>query len=131
MFVEVVNLNNNFKVFTQELRWKERINMKTMASHLGIHMSYLSVVECGKRRIPTEWEEKIRSRYNLTKEESERLERIFIFDKLDKSVVKSIKVLAEHKQNKALKLLIAEFLPNTKNLFTVKTVIEMANLYDC
>lgn len=130
MFVEVVNLNKNFKVFLQKIRTREKINMKKMAVDLDIHFSYLSVVECGKRRIPKEWGEKIRMRYTLSKEESDQLERIFIFDKLDNRVVKLIKVLGEHKQYQALELLIAELLPNVDDLFTTEIVVEMANLYD-
>ena len=61
-------------IFGKELR-KLRVdrdeNINTMARKLGISISYLSAIEAGQRKIPSDMVDKIIAKYNLNKERSE------------------------------------------------------------
>ena len=61
-------------IFGKELR-KLRVdmdeNINTMARKLGISISYLSAIEAGQRKIPSDMVDKIIAKYNLSEERSE------------------------------------------------------------
>ncbi len=49
--------------------------LKDMASSLGVSSAYLSAVETGKRRIPSDWVEKIIKAYSLSAEKADELRK--------------------------------------------------------
>ncbi len=75
--------------------------LKNMADKLGMTSSYLSAIECGKRKIPDSMTEKIISLYDLKDEERLILEEAK--QKSAKSIEISLSNVTEEKQELALK----------------------------
>ena len=57
----------------RKLRIDRGIVLADMAKQLGVSSSYLSAIEHGKRKIPSEWIDKIQKLYNLSLSEQESL----------------------------------------------------------
>ncbi len=64
-----------FGEFMRILRIKNNILMKDVANDLNVKTPFLSAVENGKKKIPSNWYEKICLIYNLSNEEREELKR--------------------------------------------------------
>jgi transcriptional regulator with XRE-family HTH domain len=62
-----------FGEYMRIFRVKNHLLMKDTADILGVKAPFLSAVENGKKKIPSDWFEKICSAYNLTIEEQEEL----------------------------------------------------------
>lgn len=55
--------------FLRTLRIKNGELLKTMAENLEVSSAFLSAVENGKKKMPTLWEEKLSTIYNLSKQQ--------------------------------------------------------------
>lgn len=84
--------------FLKKIRVDNGEVLLTMAEKLGVTPSFLSAVELGKKKMPYEWNLKIRSVYALTKAQEEEL---------DDAIAKS---------EKAVMLDIEEVSPTAKKL---------------
>ena len=62
-----------FGKFIRKLRIEKDEILKNMSDKLGVSPAYLSAVENGKRKIPSNWEVKLIQIYNLSVEEAENL----------------------------------------------------------
>ncbi len=60
--------------------------LKDMANKLGVTVSYLSAIENGKREVPDNWINKIKSNYRLSSKESSDLENSFFESKKEISI---------------------------------------------
>ena len=60
--------------FLKKLRIDNNEILFTMAQKLGVTSSFLSAVELGKKKMPYEWNVKIRSVYHLTPSQEEELD---------------------------------------------------------
>lgn len=67
---------NDFGKFCRMLRIKNDIILKNMSDILGVSPAYLSAVENGKRKIPSEWGNIIKKNFYLTVNEKKELDRI-------------------------------------------------------
>lgn len=64
--------------FLRILRIQHGEEARTMAEKLGFSPSYLSSIENGKRKVPTNIEEKISQSYSLSEREKEKLRQALI-----------------------------------------------------
>ena len=71
-------------------------SMRTMANKLGVSVSYLSAIENGKRNVPTDFEEKVVSNYDLSPKDKQNL-RNAIHDTVERVKV-NITELGEKKK---------------------------------
>lgn len=62
-----------FGEYMRILRIKNNLLMKDTADKLNVKTPFLSAVENGKKKIPTDWYEKLCSIYNLSSEERKKL----------------------------------------------------------
>lgn len=60
--------------FLKKLRIENGEVLLTMAQKLNVTPSFLSAVELGKKKMPYEWNLKIRSAYSLTPEQEDELD---------------------------------------------------------
>lgn len=60
--------------FLKRLRIENGEVLLNMAQKLGVTPSFLSAVELGKKKMPYEWNLKIRSAYSLTPEQEDELD---------------------------------------------------------
>lgn len=68
--------------YMKKLRKKQKENMRTMASRLGVSPAFISSIESGRKTIPMEYAEKISALYNLSdKEKNEIVDAINISNK--------------------------------------------------
>lgn len=65
---------SKFSICLREIREKENESLRKMAARLGITPAFLSAMEVGRKTIPFEYLEKIKSIYNLSEEQSIKLE---------------------------------------------------------
>ena len=65
---------SKFGLYIREIREKENDSLRQMAIKLGISAAFLSAMEVGRKPIPVEYVEKIKSIYNLTEEQEVELE---------------------------------------------------------
>lgn len=65
---------SKFGLCIKEIREKENDSLRQMAIKLGVSAAFLSAMEVGRKNIPIEYLEKIKSIYHLTKEEEIKLE---------------------------------------------------------
>lgn len=72
----------DFGKFCRKLRIDNDELMKDMAVKLGVTSSYLSAVERGRRKIPTEWAEQIAENYELTEQQTKELTNLLVIDSL-------------------------------------------------
>lgn len=63
-----------FGKFLRILRMDKGEILKEMAEKLGVTSSFLSAVENGKKKIPTDWAEKIEKLYSLSNKKAIELE---------------------------------------------------------
>ena len=97
-----------FGKFSRKLRIDNGELLKDMAIKLNVTVSYLSVVEIGKRNIPEKWEEEIVRAYHLNLQEREELKEAIIYSK------KVFKINVENfeKEEKDLILMLARKVDN-------------------
>lgn len=62
-----------FGEFMRILRIKNHEVMGDIAKILGVSVPFLSAVENGKKNVPDEWTDKLKSHYNLNNEETTEL----------------------------------------------------------
>ena len=67
--------------FLKKLRIDQGEVLLTMAQKLGVTPSFLSTVELGKKKMPYEWNLKIRSAYRLTPSQEDALDAISASEK--------------------------------------------------
>lgn len=74
--------------------------LKDMAEALNVSSAYLSAVENGKRKAPTEWVERIISRYSLTSTEAEELKTAY--EESQQEIKISLQMFSESQKNTAI-----------------------------
>lgn len=89
---------SRFGVFCRKLRLENRELLYDMAVKLGVSSAFLSKVENGKGKPPTEWRSKIISLYQLNNEEVKELD-IALYEAENR---KSIDISNFTDENKAL-----------------------------
>ena len=67
MLTEFGKILRKLRIDNQEL-------LKDMANRLGVSSAYLSAVETGKRKVPSDWTAKVATLYSLKGEQREELE---------------------------------------------------------
>lgn len=82
----------DFGKFCRKLRIDNDEFLKDMAGKIGVTSSYLSAVEQGKRKMPSEWAKKITGAYALTDSQQREL---FTLTTLDELTDKEKKALEE------------------------------------
>ena len=65
---------SKFGLYIRKIREKENDSLRQMAIKLGISAAFLSAMEVGRKPIPVEYVDKIKSIYNLTEEQEIELE---------------------------------------------------------
>ncbi len=65
---------SKFGIYLRKIREQEKDSLRQMAIKLDISAAFLSAMEVGRKTIPVEYAEKIRSIYNLTEEQKIELE---------------------------------------------------------
>lgn len=65
----------SFGSYFRMLRLRYGEVLQDAGRFLGVTAAYISAVECGKRPVPAEWEEKIAAHYGLTEEERAALHK--------------------------------------------------------
>lgn len=65
---------SKFGICIRNIREQENDSLRQMAIKLGISAAFLSAMEVGRKPIPVEYVEKIKSIYNLTEEQQVELE---------------------------------------------------------
>lgn len=77
--------------------------LKDMADKLGITSSYLSAIECGKRKIPNDFCERVISIYGLSREDASKLRDAMAKAKDKVEIVIPFTGLSSDEQEVALK----------------------------
>lgn len=67
MLTEFGKILRKIRIDNQEL-------LKDMSKKLGVSSAYLSAVETGKRKVPSDWVKKVSTLYALNKESTDELE---------------------------------------------------------
>lgn len=75
-------MTTDFGKFCRKLRIDHEERLKDMADKLGVTSSYLSAIEKGSRRIPSDWAEQLAIHYKLTSQQLAVLTDILIIDSL-------------------------------------------------
>lgn len=75
---------NKFGIFIRKFRIEKSMILKDMASDLGYNTAYLSGLETGTRAIPSDLEQKLRSKYEFTQDQIHELQEAL--DQSQKSV---------------------------------------------
>lgn len=68
---------NSFGKFCRKLRIDHGEVLFDMATKLGVSSAFLSKVENGKKKPPTEWKSELKSLYGLKQSQVEELEKCF------------------------------------------------------
>ncbi|HZK09794.1 MAG TPA: helix-turn-helix domain-containing protein [Clostridia bacterium] len=77
-----------FGLLLRHLRLSKNQVLKDMADKIGVSSSYLSSVENGKRKVPRDWADKIKSQYDLDK--TQYLELLNAVDLTNKEIIISL-----------------------------------------
>ena len=64
---------NSIGEFLRTIRMQNGEILKNMAEKLNVSSAFLSAVENGKKKMPADWEMKLKEIYNLNEEEIEKL----------------------------------------------------------
>ncbi len=89
---------NKLGLFCRKLRLDNRELLLDMASKLGVSSAFLSKVENGKSKPPTDWESRIINLYSLDIRQKQELKEAF----LDALNYKSIDIQNYSDENRAL-----------------------------
>lgn len=71
--VKEVEALNSIGEFLRTIRMQNGEILKNMAEKLNVSSAFLSAVENGKKKMPADWETKLKELYNLNEEEIEKL----------------------------------------------------------
>lgn len=69
-------MTSEFGIYMREIRKKTNESLRTMAKNLEVSAAFLSSMEVGKRKVPSEIVNKISNIYNFTEDEKKELEDI-------------------------------------------------------
>lgn len=86
--------------FLKKIRIDNGEILLTMATKLGVSPSFLSAVELGKKKMPYEWNLKIRSVYNLTHKQEKELD--FAIAASEKAVILDFESVAPESRQLAV-----------------------------
>ena len=112
-----------FGIFTRKLRLDHAELLKDMAEKLDVSSSFLSAVENGKKKIPSQWIEKIADEYSLTKEQI----RDFEFAVIETQETMDINMENLSQEKKELAFTFARQIDNFDDE-TVKKIREIFNV---